>query len=82
MNYLLEKGARSAPGNYRSVSLACVICNVMESLMKYFIVEHLTKNSLIRSNLLEYMEELSSLVDDDGLPVDMFYLDSSKLATW
>ena len=50
--------------------------------MKYVIVEHLTKNSLIRSNLLEYMEELSSLVDDDGLPVDMFYLDFSKLATW
>ena len=87
---IFKKGARSAPGNYRPVSLTCVLCKVMESLMKDVIVEHLTKNSLIRSrqngfttgrscltNLLEYMEELSSLVDD-GYPVYMFYLDFSK----
>ena len=58
--------------------------------MKDVIVEHLSSNSLIRSsqhgftagrscltNLLEYMEELSRLVDE-GLPVNMLYLDFSK----
>ena len=62
----------------------------MESLIKDAIVEHLAANSLIRSsqhgftagrscltNLLEYMEELTSLVEM-GHSVDMFYLDFSK----
>ena len=62
----------------------------MESLVKDAIVEHLAKNSRIRSsqhgftagrscltNLLEYMEELTKLVDE-GLSVDMLYLDFSK----
>ena len=62
----------------------------MESLIKDAIVEHLARNLLIRSsqhgftagrscltNLLEYMEELTRLVEE-GLPVDMFYLDFSK----
>ena len=87
---IFNKGSKSVPGNYRPVSLTCVICKVMESLVKDAIVEHLAKNSLIRSsqhgftagrscltNLLEYMEELTKLVDE-GLPVDMLYLDFSK----
>ena len=77
-------------GNYRPVSLTCIICKVMESLIKDAIVEHLAKSDLIRSsqhgftagrscltNLLEYMEELTSLVEE-GHSVDMFYLDFSK----
>ena len=87
---IFKKGSKSVPGNYRPVSLTCVICKVMEALIKDAIVEHLAKNSLIRSsqhgftagrscltNLLEYMEELTKLVDE-GLPVDMLYLDFSK----
>ena len=87
---IFKKGSKSAPGNYRPVSLTCIICKVMESLIKDAIVEHLAKNSLIRSsqhgftagrscltNLLEYMEELTSLVEE-GHSVDMFYLDFSK----
>ena len=67
---IFKKGSKSVPGNYRPVSLTCVICKVMASLVKDAIVEHLAKNSLIRSsqhgftagrscltNLLEYMEE-------------------------
>ena len=87
---IFKKGSKSDPGNYRPVSLTCVICKVMESLIKDAIVEHLARNNLIRSsqhgftagrscltNLLEYMEELTSLVDE-GFAVDMFYLDFSK----
>ena len=87
---IFKKGSKSAPGNYRPVSLTCIICKVMESLIKDAIVEHLANNSLIRSsqhgftagrscltNLLEYMEELTSLIEM-GHSVDMFYLDFSK----
>ena len=44
---IFKKGSKSAPGNYRPVSLTCILCKVMESLIKDTIVEHLTANSLI-----------------------------------
>ena len=47
---IFKKGSKSAPGNYRPVSLTCIICKVMESLIKDAIVEHLARNSLIRSS--------------------------------
>ena len=87
---IFKKSSKSTPGNYRPVSLTCVLCKVMESLIKDAIVEHLARNALIRSsqhgftagrscltNLLEYMEELTRLVEE-GHAVDMFYLDFSK----
>ena len=87
---IFKKGSKSAPGKYRPVSLTCIIFKVIESLIKDAIVEHLARNSLIRSsqhgfkagrscltNLLEYMEELTRLVEE-GHSVDMFYLNFSK----
>ena len=47
---IFKKGSKSVPGNYRPVSLTCVICKVMEALVKDDIVEHLAKNSLIWSS--------------------------------
>ncbi len=62
----------------------------MESLIRYAIVEHFNKHSLIidsqhgfrqghsyLTNLLIYLEELSSYIDQ-GYPVDVIYLDFSK----
>ena len=62
----------------------------MESLLRDAIVEHLEKHNLLRgsqhgfmsgrstlSNLLEYLEELTKLVDD-GHSVDIVYLDFAK----
>ena len=73
---IFKKGSKGSPGNYRPVSLICVLCKVMESLLKDSIVDHLAKNQLIHSsqlgfmsgrscltNLLEYLEELTKLMD-------------------
>ena len=70
--------------------MTCVLCKVMESLLRDAIVQHLEKHSLLRSsqhgfmsgrstlsNLLEYLEELTRLVDD-GHSVDIVYLDFAK----
>ena len=78
------------PGNYRPVSLTCVLCKVMESLIRDVIVEHLSSHSLIRSsqhgfmagrstvtNILAYMETLNKLLDD-GHAVDVLYIDFAK----
>ena len=59
------------------ISLTCVLCKVMESLIRDVIVLHLSNHQLIRpsqhgflagrstvTNLLEYMETLTKLLDD------------------
>ena len=87
---MYKKGTKGDPGNYRPISLTCVLCKVMESVIRDAIVEHLSKHDLIRSsqhgfmagrstvtNLLAYMETLTKLVDD-GHAVDVLYLDFAK----
>ena len=87
---VFKKGSKGSAGNYRPVSLTCVLCKVMESVLRDALVIHLSQHNLIRSsqhgfmarkscltNLLEYLEELSSLVDK-GHAVDIVYLDFSK----
>ena len=78
------------PGNYRPVSLTCIVCKIMESLIRDKILDHLTENELIRAsqhgftigkscqtNLLEYMNTLTRLVDE-GYNIDVLYLDFAK----
>ena len=87
---IFKKGSKGCAGNYRPVSLTCVLCKVMESILRDSIVLHLSKYNLIRAsqhgfmarkscltNLLEYLEELTSLVDQ-GHAVDIVYLDFAK----
>ena len=87
---IFKKGSKCSPGNYRPVSLTCVLCKTMESLLRDAIVDHLEKHCLLRNsqhgfmagkstltNLLEYLEELTSLIDQ-GHSVDIVYLDFAK----
>ena len=87
---IFKKGSKSNPGNYRPVSLTCVVCKIMESIIKDKITDHLITNNLILksqhgfmkrrsclTNLLEYLENLKELVDN-GNSVDVLYLDFSK----
>ena len=87
---IFKKGSKSTPGNYRPVSLTCVLCKVMESLIRDGIVDHLERHILLRSsqhgfmsgkstltNLLEYLEDLTKLIDQ-GHSVDIVYLDFAK----
>jgi hypothetical protein len=87
---IFKKGSKMTPGNYRPVSLTCIICKIMESLIRDKIVDHLVENELIRSsqhgftigkscqtNLLEYLNTLTRLVDS-GYNVDVLYLDFAK----
>ena len=87
---IYKKGSKGLPGNYRPVSLTCILCKVMESVIRDTMVEHLTKKCLLRqsqhrfmkgkstvTNLLEYMEELTKAVDR-GDDMDVLYLNFSK----
>ena len=44
---IFKKGSRLSPGNYRPVSLTCILCKVMESIVREKITQHLTENNLI-----------------------------------
>ena len=87
---VFKKGTKGNPGNYRPISLTCILCKVMESLIRDVMVQHLSTNNLIRpsqhgfmagrstvTNLLSYLETLTKLLDD-GHAVDVLYLDFAK----
>ena len=87
---IFKNGAKGSSCNYCPVSLTCVLCKIMEYIIRDAIMEHLDMFKLIRSsqhgfmagrscvtNLLEYLEELTKLVDR-GASVDVVYLDFAK----
>ena len=43
---LYKKGSKSDDGNYRPISLTCIVCKVLESLIRDAIVSHFTCNNL------------------------------------
>ena len=87
---IFKKGTKMDPGNYRPVSLTSVCCKILEGLLKTTIMKHLEVNNLVNSsqhgfmagrscctNLLEFLEEVTRAVDE-GVPVDVIYLDFAK----
>ena len=87
---IFKKNNKSDPGNYRPISLTCILCKVMEGIVRDAIILHLVENKLVNSsqhgfmsgrscltNLLEFLETLTDLVDQ-GHSVDIVYLDFAK----
>ena len=87
---IFKKGNKSDVGNYRPISLTCILCKIMESIVRDVIMTHLTAHYIILpsqhgfmsrksclTNLLEYLEVLTKFVDE-GYSVDVIYLDFAK----
>jgi len=87
---IFKKGSKTQATNYRPVSLTSVCCKMIESIIRDELVTHLKKNKLISSsqhgfmknrscatNLLEYLEYLTSEADK-GQAIDVLYLDFAK----
>ncbi|CAH8451171.1 unnamed protein product [Dicrocoelium dendriticum] len=83
-------GSKSEPLNYRPISLTCVLLKCLEKLIRNRICEHLAEHSLLRAeqhgfikkkscltNLLCFLDEITRCLDD-GIPVEVCYLDFSK----
>ena len=43
---VFKKGSKGSAGNYRPVSLTCVLCKVMESVLRDALVIHLSQHNL------------------------------------
>jgi hypothetical protein len=87
---IFKKGSKKIAGNYRPISLTCISCKIMESILKDDIIAHLKRNHVITNNqhgftkgwscstnLLEFMERVTKAADE-GKAVDIIYLDFAK----
>jgi ribonuclease P/MRP protein subunit RPP40 len=87
---IFKKGDKTVAANYRPISLTCLICRILESILRDRILLHLQEYQLIRksqhgflphlsclTNLLEFLEEVTRLIDE-GHSIDVLFLDFSK----
>lgn len=87
---IFKKGDKGDPGNYRPVSLTCILCKVMESFIKDCILKYFECNNMFndcqhgfRNNrscatqLLEVMEDITTMIDEKK-DIDIIYLDFKK----
>ena len=87
---IFKKGTKSDPGNYRPVSLTCVVGKVMESILVDALITHMVTNKLLRASqhgflpgrstvtcMLEYLETLTRWMDE-GKSFDVIYCDFAK----
>ena len=87
---IFKKGQKTKVGNYRPVSLTCIPCKVMETLIKNKILEHVEEHAALSgnqhgfmkcksclTNLSETLEEVTASFDQ-GFAVDVIFLDYAK----
>ena len=78
------------PENYRPISLTCVLCKILESLIRKSIEAHVKEYNILSGKqygfrkgrstvlqLLKVLDEISEMLDS-GVPVDIVYTDFQK----
>jgi hypothetical protein len=83
---IYKKGSKALAGNYRPISLTCICCKIMESILKADIMAHLHRNGIITKSqhgftrgrscatyLLEFMEPVTA-VAEEVKSVDIVYI--------
>ena len=84
------KGSRQVCGNFRPVSLTCIACKILESIVREQLIDYLKKNKLFsnkqfgflggRSTTLQLLKVLDNWTDilDRGGSIDAVYFDFMK----
>ena len=85
-----KKGSKSLCSNYRPITLSCILCKIMESIIREKIIEHMNTNKLFskqqygfipgRSTMLQLLHVIDQWNDalDKGDAVEVAYLDFQK----
>jgi len=87
---IFKKGDKHAAKNYRPVSLTCIVCKILESIIRDHILEHFLTNNLFSSKqygflkgrstvlqLLRLMDDWTNLLENGG-QIDSIYTDLEK----
>ena len=87
---VFKKSCPSSPNNYRPISLTCIPCKIMESIIKDHMLTFLNANNLISANqhgfkpnkstftqLVECVHDWTSTVESRS-PVHIIYIDFKK----
>jgi hypothetical protein len=87
---IYKGGQKHAPNSFRPISLTCVCCKILERIIKSSLVHFLESNNLLSNaqfgfrqnrscvmNLLLCMEHWTKQLDN-GVPVDVVYIDFRK----
>ena len=87
---IFKKGATHLPVNYRPVSLTCIVCKIMESLVREAIIKHCEENGLLSNRqfgfiggrsttlqLLNYVDYCAEVAAGREV-TDAVYLDFAK----
>ena len=87
---IFKKGKRDSVSNYRPISITCILCKVMEGIMKDHITDYFRDNSLFNtsqygfirgrsttSQLLKMVDDWTSLLEQGG-QIDVVYTDLEK----
>jgi len=87
---IFKKGQKSEVSNYRPVSLTSIVCKIMESIVRDYIMEHFIQNDLFsnkqfgflpgRSTVLQLLNMLDEWTDylELGGQVNVIYTDFTK----
>ena len=87
---IYKKGNKESVSNYRPISLTCICCKIMESVLRDRLINYLSHNNLISSQQFGFVKgrsatlQLVGLLDDmlkfldNGSQVDILYTDFEK----
>ena len=87
---IYKKGQRTIPNNYRPVSLTCILCKVLESIIRDAVISHLKTNNLFSSKQFGFISQRSTVLQllhvldiwteilDQGGSFEVIYCDFMK----
>ena len=90
---IFKKGRKDIVSNYRPISLTCIVCKIMESIIRDNIMIYMLSNSLFssyqygfikgRSTILQLLKIIDDWVNalDSGSQIDVNYTALKKLLT-
>ena len=90
ISVLHKKGKKDVVENYRPISLTCILCKVMESIVRDYIMSYFIENNLFSNYQYGFIKnrsctlQLLRVVDDwtnhldSGKQIDVIYTDFEK----
>ena len=87
---IYKKGKRTLPSNYRPVSLTCIACKVLESIIRDSVIAHMNLNQLFSQKQFGFLSKRSTVLQlirvldiwteilEQGGSLDVIYMDFMK----